>query len=199
MDIEKLKRLKPTAKNWGEVVKQVCSVLTSQPNEIDWSQLLTAVAHFPDKVRGAHLWTQKWSTAELAPLMQLMTTMRVNRTTYTAKFGTFCRSPYSKNIKKIALDYRDSDDDYVSISALLQSKHFTLLESFRLKHYVLTDQEYDLIVQCIGNFPALKRVDLLGGESGYTELAKELGQNGIVVTQARSYHEFVEQGYDFWK
>ncbi len=145
--------------------------------------------------QGIHLWSQK--TYE--PILQVFTRYIVHRASYTAKFGLFSSSSYNVNIERIALDYKESDDNYVGLDAFLQCKTLQNLSHLRIKHLYLTDDETSSLIKALDNFPALQQVDLIGYVEQKPTLIEALEERGVLVRVAATYRSFVNEGFDFWK
>lgn len=199
MEISTLKRRKASPENWEETVMEIVKWMASPRSTEEWDLVMNALSHFSDEYREAGRFIKYWRSSDYQPLLQLFKSYRVHRLTNTAHFGPFCQSHYVKNIKKVALDYRDEDEDYVGLHTFFRSRNFISLQEIRFKHIPITDEEEALLMQNLDRFPDLKQIDFIGSETWSEKLLTFLKNQGIRVRTAPYYSDFVNQGYDFWK
>ncbi|MEM8858428.1 MAG: hypothetical protein AAGD96_08910 [Chloroflexota bacterium] len=187
MNIQKIKKLTANRKNCMDVVEQVKETFLTDPESIDWDQLLDALNRFPDTLRESQQYTQLWDQEETEPILQIFTSCIVHRRTYTARFGKLCTSPYSRNIRQLALDYRDEDEDWVGEGAFIRSPYMQNLERLRIKNHPFSCGAF---MEHIENFPKLKLVQLVGDNCADHDLASFLEERGVTVVKSRSAIKF---------
>ena len=187
MNTEIFKKLSPTRENWRAVVYQVKDGLLMNPDGINWEELSAVLSRFPDAVREAQGFTHLWGQEKLEPILQIFTSCIVHRRTYTARFGKLCGSSYSRNIRQLALDYRDEDEDWVGEYGFIRSPYMHNLERLRIKNHPFSCGAF---MENIGNFPKLQLVQLVGDNYADDDLARFLEERGITVVKSRSAIRF---------